>query len=349
MNPRNSSAIVAGSAVLLVLAGIVWLSSHRPLSYRVGDPYGTQPSGPGLAPPVDHVSPAQAGSPEEAAAARPHGTVPAAIHDRDQAREGGRRPVPLPLDAVIPLTDSNWPNVRVDHALHAPEETAIAIDPTDANQLVAVAQGYGCYYFRSGDAGVTWTEGPINDPHDLGDPSIAVDADGTFYYGYIGTFSHSGIFVARSTDGGASWYQGTPVIEHSSGEPFEDKEWPICDRTNGPYAGRLYIAWTQFDVYGSADPADSTRVLFSHSGDQGASFAPPVRVSDRGGDCIDEDNTVEGAVPSVGPDGTVYLAWAGPRGIEFDRSTDGGLTWGADRIISDLPGGWDFSVPGIFR
>lgn len=74
-----------------------------------------------------------------------------------------------------------------------------------------------------------------------------------------------------------------------------------------------------------------------------------MRVSDRGGDAIDDDNTVEGAVPAVGPDGRVYLAWSGPRGLEFDRSTNGGASWGVDQVISDQPGGWNITIPGIYR
>jgi hypothetical protein len=33
----------------------------------------------------------------------------------------------------------------------------------------------------------------------------------------------------------------------------------------------------------------------------------------------------------------------------FDKSTDGGLTFGNDIFVSDQPGGWDFYVPGIYR
>ena len=293
----------------------------------------------------------QLGRASQVRTAEKHGTVPASERDREEMDKDGDgiRPIPLPLSAVIPQTRPTWPNVRVDNAVYAPEETGIAIDPQDPDRMVAVAQGSGCYYFVSDDGGVTWTEGVITDPYDLGDSTIAIDAAGTFYYGYIGTFSHSGIFVTRSTNGGVTWQPGVAVLDHNSGAPFEDKEAPVCDLTEGPYAGSLYIAWTQFDAYGSSNPADSTRVLFSYSRDQAATFASPIQVSDRGGDCIDRDNTVEGAVPAVGPDGTLSIAWAGPRGIEFDRSTDGGLTWGTDTVISDIPGGWDFGVPGIYR
>jgi hypothetical protein len=75
----------------------------------------------------------------------------------------------------------------------------------------------------------------------------------------------------------------------------------------------------------------------------------PIRISDSGGDCVDSDNTVEGAVPSVGPNGEVYIVWAGPLGLVFDKSTDGGLTFGKDKVIGNMPGGWDFAIDGLDR
>ena len=33
----------------------------------------------------------------------------------------------------------------------------------------------------------------------------------------------------------------------------------------------------------------------------------------------------------------------------FDKSTNCGLSWGADKFVSNMPGGWEFSVPGIYR
>jgi hypothetical protein len=242
-----------------------------------------------------------------------------------------------------------YDNVQVNERLNGPEETSIAIDPSNPDNVLGVAQ-VPCHFYVSSDAGLTWDEGDLPDPFDLGDPAVVFDRAGNAYYAYIGTFSHSGIFVNRSTDGGRTWKAaGTAVIEHNGAVPFEDKSYPVCDWTAGPTQNNLYIAWTQFTEYGSPSPADSSWILFSRSTDHAATFSPPVRVSDRGGDAIDEDDTVEGAVPAVGPDGTIYLAWSGPRGIEFDRSTDGGVSFGRDRVITDQPGGWDFDVPGISR
>ena len=89
--------------------------------------------------------------------------------------------------------------------------------------------------------------------------------------------------------------------------------------------------------------------MFSRSTDHGNTWSVPARVSDKGGNCIDEDLTVEGAVPTVGTNGEIYTAWSGPLGIMFDKSTNGGLTWGNDIFVSTQPGGWDFDVSGIFR
>lgn len=142
-----------------------------------------------------------------------------------------------------------------------------------------------------------------------------------------------------------------PVVDHlNTVLPFEDKPWlGVDDVASSPHRGHLYVAWTRFDEYGSHDPADSTQIWFARSVDGGRSFQPGVRISDRGGNAVDSDETVEGAVPAVGPDGTVWVAWAGPRGIEIDRSTDGGYSFGEDRHVVDNPGGWDIPAEGFGR
>ena len=111
----------------------------------------------------------------------------------------------------------------------------------------------------------------------------------------------------------------------------------------------VYVTWTRFDNYGSNDPEDQSHIYFSRSNDGTRTFSNPVRISDKGGDCLDDDNTLEGAVPAVGPRGGIYVVWAGPRGLEFDMSLDGGDTWGKDRVIAQMPGGWSSPVEGVSR
>ena len=250
-----------------------------------------------------------------------------------------------------------------------PNEVSIAIDPTDPDRIIAVSRGSDPesgrstnFEYLSADRGATWAAAPAQNPEgrSQGDDAIAIAEDGTAHHSYI-SFSglrqerpeqpSNGIFVASSRDGGRRWADPVAVLDHrNSITPFEDKPYLTVDRVPGsPHHGRVHIAWTRFDVYGSDHPDDRSHIFISHSPDGGRSFTAPVRVSDVGGDTLDSDGTLEGAVPAVGLDGDVYLVWAGPAGLVFDRSDDGGWTWGDDRIIQPTPGGWDIDVDGLNR
>jgi hypothetical protein len=52
----------------------------------------------------------------------------------------------------------------------------------------------------------------------------------------------------------------------------------------------------------------------------------------------------------MGPKGEIYVAWAGPAGLVFNRSLNQGETWMDTNVfVSDIPGGWDYTIPGISR
>ncbi len=247
---------------------------------------------------------------------------------------------------------SQHPNIRVSSvSSNDPEEVSIAINP--ANPLNLAAGANINYYYYSMNGGLTWTQGRLSSSYGVwGDPVVTYDANGNLYFGHLSNPPSPGywidrIVVQKSTNGGQTWNNGVGI--GFTPPKNQDKEWLIADWTNSPYRNNVYMGWTEFDSYGSSGVLDSTRILFSRTTDAGASWSTPVRISDKGGNCIDEDETVEGAVPAVGPNGEVYLAWSGPLGIMFDKSTDGGSTWGTDVFVTSQPGGWDYAIPGIYR
>ncbi len=184
--------------------------------------------------------------------------------------------------------------------------------------------------------------------------------DGTLFHSYISfdglrvsrpVLARNGVFVRRRDAVTGGWDGPLAVVDHrNTVVPFEDKPWPGVDcGAQASRRGHRYVAWTRFDEYDTPRPDCRSEIHFSRSVDGGRSFAVPLRISDRPGTCLDDDDTVGGAVPAVGPDGVVYVAWSGPAGLVVDRSEDGGVTFGVDRLVTPLAGGWDIAVAGLSR
>lgn len=251
---------------------------------------------------------------------------------------------------------------------HNPVEVSVAINPVNPDNVVAVSYQQGLspgprtsdFIYTSFDGGRTWTSQAAANPdaRTQGDPAVTFDEAGIAYRSNIAFVgirqarparAVNGIFASRSNDGGRSWLAPVAVVDHlNTVLPFEDKPWLAATKTASGES-HVYLAWTRFDEYGSKAADCHTQIVFSRSIDGGRTYAMPFRVSDAQGDCQDSDNTVEGAVPSVGLAGEIYLAWAGPAGLVFDVSRDAGRTFGTDVKISDQPGGWDMDVAGIDR
>lgn len=250
------------------------------------------------------------------------------------------------------FTYSQYQNIRVDNSnSNSPEEVSIAINPVNPNYISAAANIN--HFFRSTDGGLTWSTSFLTSSYGVwGDPSVAYDELGNLYFGHLSNPANGGYWIDRivlqkSTDNGLTWNDGSGV--GFLNPKNQDKEWLAIDMHSPILKGNIYLTWTEFDNYGSSNSSDSSRIKFSRSTNRGLTWSSAKTISDISGDCIDEDNTVEGAVPCVGPDGEVYVSWAGPLGLMFDKSTDAGNTWGSDKFVCNIPGGWDFAVPGIYR
>ena len=271
---------------------------------------------------------------------------------------------------TLPVTSAQQVVRITEPSAINPAEVSIAINPKDPNNIIAASLQIGrpprpragSYNYVTFDGGKTWKTVPTPDPTRLvqGDDIVVFSHDGIAYHVHLSfdgirqarpVRAENGMIVNVSKDGGNTWTEGTAAVNHvNTVTPFEDKPGMVVDNASGSRSkGNVYLAWTRFDVYGSANPEHRSQIFFTRSTDQGQTFSMPFRISETGGDCVDSDNTVEGAVPAVGPNGEVYVVWAGPLGLVLDKSTDGGLTFGKDKVIGDMPGGWDFSVAGLSR
>jgi hypothetical protein len=241
-------------------------------------------------------------------------------------------------------------NNKVNSSGTDPEEVSIAVSSANPNNLAVGANI--SYFYSSTDAGHNWTQKNLTSNlfNVWGDPCLIYDGIGNLFYGHLSYTPSPGywidrIVVQKSTDNGTTFNQGAGIGFNNPKE--QDKEWLAVDlQINRNY---IYTSWTEFDSYGSSLSSDSSRILFSRSTDHGATWTDPLRLSEKGGDCVDADNTVEGAVPTIGPNGEIYDSWAGPLGLVFTKSTNGGVSFKPNQVVTSIPGGWDFDVPGIYR
>lgn len=257
---------------------------------------------------------------------------------------------------VIPTIDSQASDIQTVE-IHAatfsvgPCEPSICISSQDPN-IVAAGSILDNYYLST-DGGMTWSQSRLRSTHGVyGDPVLRMADDNTLYYAhlanptgraYVDKEFLNKIVVQRSDDLGKTWTNGS---------------WPPCDTLKDhdkqwlyipPQSDEVFMSWTEFDQYGSKDPKDKSRILFSKSDDKATSWTPAIAISDQEGDCIDGDQTTEGALPLKLNNGDILVSWSYDEKIWLDRSTDGGITWSKDQIIADQPGGWTFDVPGIGR
>ncbi len=253
------------------------------------------------------------------------------------------------------LPDS-FPNVCIDDgsvpSAYQPCEPSIIVSPANPDFQIAGIVLDKIWY--SSDRGRNWSLKVVKSSYGVfGDPVIAADASGNTYFAHLADPSGQGrshadwldrIVVQRSVDFGKTWNDGSYAGHRPPAD--QDKQWIAIDPRNES----LYMTWTEFDQYGSNSSEHKSRILFSKSNDYATTWTTARVISQLEGNCLDSDLTPEGAVPAVGPEGQVYVAWSYDSHIYFDRSFDAGASWLAeDQVVCEQPGGWDIDIPGLGR
>lgn len=251
------------------------------------------------------------------------------------------------LLAGVTVLNAQHQNILIG-TISSPNEPSIAINLKNTSQLYAGSNIAN--YYSSQDGGYTWQEGFIHSQQYgvWGDPVLICDTAGAFYFFHLSNPPQGNwidrIVCQKTETMNGDWTDGTYM--GLNGTKAQDKHWAAVDwKTN-----TIYVTWTQFDQYGSSDPSCHSNIMFSRSTDGGQNWSPALQINSLPGDCIDDDNTTEGAVPCVGPEGQIYVSWAGPEGLLFDKSYDQGNTWlDEDIFVTDIVGGWTYDIPGISR
>jgi hypothetical protein len=232
------------------------------------------------------------------------------------------------------------------------KDQIISIDPTDPNHItaayVSVEFGVSSLYANSTDGGYTWSRGIFTDIQGMtpsGDVNFVYGKDGTGYYTTSATqYPNTGLFVITTTDG-VTWNTPSPALIYGNNDSFYNTTLAIDNRASGKNAGSLYIYW-QYN--NSINEPYYEGIWGAYSRDGGQTWSSPAEVSNA------EHYYAYGPNAKVASDGSIYVAFefrpsnvmTSVRELYLSHSTDGGLTWGGDKMISGAPtqyiGGLDF-------
>jgi hypothetical protein len=235
-----------------------------------------------------------------------------------------------------------------------PNEPSICINKADSSRIVAGANINNHYV--SGDGGKVWENKTITSSYGVwGDPVLHSDIDGHIYFAHLSRTKGKSkdyafidrIVVQTSDDGGLTFDNGNYA---GLNEPkMQDKPWISTDDYSDRFKGNAYLTWTEFDKINSKKKKHQSRIQFSASTNKGKSWSDAITISDSVGDAVDDDHTLEGATTAVDAVGNIYCVWAGHHKLYFDKSTDGGKTWGRDRVLFYQESGWAMDIPHTYR
>jgi hypothetical protein len=277
------------------------------------------------------------------------------------------------------------PNTNLDCDDPFPNnEPNVTVNAGDPRNVIASSNDYGSccdQYYTSLDRGGTWQTGNMSKKSDAvtgSDPVTAFDVKhGTAIHAslnYIvtdaGEACDGDVVASISRDGGVGWappvvvYAGTGC-DSSPSQIFNDKEWLVTDNNpSSRFYGRSYMTWSRFEF---KDQMYQRSAIFeSHSNDGGFTWSNSQEISGANaaictfqvagpkGQC-DEDQF---SVPTVGPDGTVYVAFqnsqneslweagdVGENQYLVVKSTDGGSSWSRPSFVVGLEdGSFDYPV-----
>jgi hypothetical protein len=185
--------------------------------------------------------------------------------------------------------------------------------------------------YTSNDGGLTWqgNDTCVGEPIAFhgGDPGIVIDKDGTFILTRLGRSPFSGLYSHYSTDNGQSW-SAQQVI---STDDLERAAVATDAVPSSPYYGRTYAVWVKF--------SPPFPITMAYTDDGGMSWSDPEPINN-------PPNRSAGGDICIGPNGEVYVCWAGVTEVSpfkeihvgFASSQDGAQSWDVLENAFDVNG-----------
>ncbi|MCH7964971.1 MAG: hypothetical protein IH852_13655 [Bacteroidetes bacterium] len=149
-----------------------------------------------------------------------------------------------------------------------------------------------------------------------GDPGITIDKNGTFIITRLGRSPFAGLYSHFSTDNGQTWSFQNAI----STDDLERATITTDAITTSSFYGRTYAAWVKLTTPFS--------LAFAFTDDGAQSWSTPQQINN-------PTNRSAGGDITTGPNGEVYVCWAGLTDVSpfreifigFASSSNGGANW----------------------
>jgi hypothetical protein len=253
------------------------------------------------------------------------------------------------------LASDGDPNIAFNATGTAYYSSLAGVRGTNTGDLITVSS--------SPDGGKTWSDPVLatdkTNPVDFNDKeTVWVDRSAaspfnghvyvswTLFVGVPGTAEP--IMFSRSTDGGKTWLPAEKLSASYNNRSMGGRQGSTI-RTDA--AGNIYVIWESgVTINGFKTDAQ----VFAKSTDGGVTFSKPAVIapvhdlpSPLPGSSFRNDSF---AAADIGPNGTVYVAWAdyqsGHSSVVVSRSSNGGASWTTPAVALDVAGRSAF-FPGI--
>lgn len=227
--------------------------------------------------------------------------------------------------------------------------------PKPAPGFLAFTQLKFSGFSTSHDGGRTWTSGFVpavsdaNAPFTFGDPSLALDRNGTVFYASLGTDAqgvHNTVILNKSTNHGSSFGAATVVAVDDG----SDKEWlAIGPDPTAPARDNVYVTWTSF-IANAKRQTVASELWLARSTDGGSTFSSKQLFAPK------DDGTNSAFVQFSNPvvdasTGRLYIPFLHFSDVDADNvrvlvSDDGGVTF---RLLAfNVKGAVDaFAFPNV--
>ncbi len=265
---------------------------------------------------------------------------------------------PWSEDAVDVEVGPEVPVTSMDQGLTpANNSPTIVVDPTEPRFVVLAnrldSPDFNCALQLSGNGGQSWA--PVSPVPELPlgadkcyAPEVDFDRAGVLYYMFIGLTGIGnepmGAFLTTSHDRGRTFTTPRQILG-----PGNFGVRMAINRDWGA-RGRIHFVW----LHATSDPPlggfgdTGNPILAAYSDDGGVTLSEPLQLSGAGRErvvapalALGPDNAVHVAYYDLGADARDYHGlegptWEGTWSLLVSASTDGGMTFGPERVADDL-------------